>query len=283
MIGHIVLATDFSTRSDRALRRATILAKRSGATLTMVHVVDDDQPAHLVRAQVETARSALDETARTIETYDKIPAYGMIVTGDVYAGIIEAADELGADLIVVGSHRRQFRDLFVGTTAQRTIAHSSRPVLMAAGIPSAPYERALVALDLDEGSDAMAKHVGELGALGAAEIVAVHAYDAPARGMLARAMSGDGAIDDYVRDEGRRASEHLARFLGAAGLASARHRPVPLKGTPARTIVESAREEEASLIVVGTRRRKGIERMFLGSVAEDVIGTADRDVLVVPA
>ena len=129
----------------------------------------------------------------------------------------------------------------------------------------------------------MAKRIREMEALGAAEIIVAHAYDAPASGMLARAMSGDVAIDDYVRSEGRSASEQLSRFLGEAGLASARHVSVPVKGTPARTIIECAKDESASLIVVGTSRRKGIERMFLGSVAEDVLANADRDVLVVPA
>ena len=111
----------------------------------------------------------------------------------------------------------------------------------------------------------------------------MHAYDTPARGMLARAMSGDSAIDDYVRGEDDRASEQLRRFLGTAGIPRAHHKSVPLKGTPARTIIECAKEEAAALIVVGTSRRKGIERMFLGSVAEEVLGNADRDVLVVPA
>src|SRR5690349_25051655 len=39
-----LVATDFSTRSDRALLRATLVANRVGAALTLVHVVDADQP-----------------------------------------------------------------------------------------------------------------------------------------------------------------------------------------------------------------------------------------------
>jgi nucleotide-binding universal stress UspA family protein len=34
----ILVATDFSTRSDRALRRATLIARRTGAALTLLHV-----------------------------------------------------------------------------------------------------------------------------------------------------------------------------------------------------------------------------------------------------
>ncbi|WP_262271421.1 universal stress protein [Microvirga yunnanensis] len=42
---HILAATDFSTRSQRAVRRAGLLARDCGAELTLVHVVDDDQIA----------------------------------------------------------------------------------------------------------------------------------------------------------------------------------------------------------------------------------------------
>jgi universal stress protein E len=38
----ILAATDFSTRSQRAVRRAGVLARDKGAELTLVHVVDDD-------------------------------------------------------------------------------------------------------------------------------------------------------------------------------------------------------------------------------------------------
>ena len=56
----------------------------------------------------------------------------------------------------------------------------------------------------------------------------------------------------------------------------------PVTGSPARTILESTREEDATLIVVGTSRKKAIERFMLGSVAENVLGDVDRDVPVTP-
>jgi nucleotide-binding universal stress UspA family protein len=282
MISHILLATDFSTRSDRALRRATMLARQQSARLSLVHVVEDDQPLHLIKAQISASRPLLEESARTIEDFDGIAADARIVTGDVSSAIIEAADEADAGLIVLGSHRRQLRDVFVGTTAERTVAQSRRPVLMAAGVPSAPYARTLVAFDLEEGSRTLAKRIQEMGIFGTSEVVAMHAFDAPARGMMQRAMSDRAAIDEYLRDEGVRAAEDFRRFLTGTGLRTTRHRPMPLNGTPARTIRECAGDEDAALIVVGASQRKGIERFILGSVAEDVLGNADRDVLVVP-
>jgi nucleotide-binding universal stress UspA family protein len=282
MINHILVATDFSTRSDRALRRATLLARQLGAGLSLAHVVDDDQPAHLVRAHANSSQSLLEEAARTIEKFDGIAAAVKVVRNDASAGILEAADEAEADLIVLGAHRRQLRDIFVGTTAERTVATTRCPVLIAAGVPTGPYAVTLVALEMDEPSSSVARHVQEMGMLSAGQVVAMHAFDAPARGMMQRAMSDRGAIDEYVADEGLRASEDFRRFLAGTGLPANRHRLLPVNGSPARTILECASAENAALIVVGTSQRSGIERLILGSVAKDVVGHADRDVLVVP-
>jgi nucleotide-binding universal stress UspA family protein len=282
MSASIVVATDFSTRSDRALRRATLLARQLDATLALVHVVDDDQPAYLVDAQLDTSRSLLDKTAHTITTLDGVAAQANVLSGDVFSGILQVAEVANAALIVVGQHRRQLRDVFVGTTAERTIAHSSRPVLLAAGLPSAPYDRTVIALDLDDVSASMAQSVQGLGIVDQSVITAMHAFDAPAHGMMKRGMIDPEAIDHYLSGEERRANDQFAAFLSEAGLPAARQVLVPINGTPARTILECARAEDADLVVVGTSQKTGIKRFLLGSVAEDVLGDAECVVLVVP-
>ena len=57
----ILAATDFSTRSHRALRRAGLLAQARGAELALVHVVDDDQPKDLVEIERREAERILAE------------------------------------------------------------------------------------------------------------------------------------------------------------------------------------------------------------------------------
>lgn len=44
----ILAATDFSTRSNRAVRQAGLLAQAGNARLGLVHIVDDDQPQGLI-------------------------------------------------------------------------------------------------------------------------------------------------------------------------------------------------------------------------------------------
>ena len=55
-----------------------------------------------------------------------------------------------------------------------------------------------------------------------------------------------------------------------------------MKGSPARTIREASVTEDVNLIVVGTSQRAGLDRVLLGSVAQDVLKEAARDILIIP-
>ena len=55
VLGRIVCATDFTARSDLALSRAVLLARQTGARLTLVHAVDARRSERQVRAQVNRA------------------------------------------------------------------------------------------------------------------------------------------------------------------------------------------------------------------------------------
>lgn len=279
----ILVATDFSTRSDRALRRAVLIARQTEALLTMVHVVDDDQPAHLVDRHRATASELLEDTSRTVSSVDKVRTEAVVATGDAFAGILSVADEVRPDLIVVGPHRRQLLDAFVGTTAERTIRRSRFPVLMANSVPSGAYERTLLAVDFDEASRAAAQVVKEMKFLKRTNITAVHLFDAPAAGLLKRAMEGSDAVDHYVGQTALGANTQLDKFLSAAGLIGVERLLRPYAGSPAQELLSRANKHRADLVVLGTNQRRGIQRILLGSVAREILPDANCDVLVVPA
>src|SRR6188768_147962 len=107
----ILAATDFSTRSNRALRQAGLLAQPSSAQLHIVHVVDDDQPDELVRLEKREADRVLNEQIASMPELRDVKARPLVVTGDPFDGILRAAAVVNADLIVMGSHRKQLLDI----------------------------------------------------------------------------------------------------------------------------------------------------------------------------
>lgn len=282
-MNRLLLATDFSTRSDRALRRTALIADRSGAALTLLHVLDDDQPAYLIERQREAASALLEDAVKTIERFDRVSADMKLATGDVSSTIVDVADEIGAAMVVIGPHRRKLKDMFFGTTAERTIARAGRPVLMANGMPSGAYDRTFVAIGLDDASRSAVRAALELDILAGTEVTVMHAFDAPATGMMKRAMEVQASIDHYLAEQEQRASRPLEEFLAELDLRPSRRLLKPIEGSPAHAILACAEAENSELIIVGRSRRKGAERWLARSVALDVLREAERDVLVVPA
>ena len=67
----ILAATDFSTRSNRALRQAGLLAQRGNAQLYIVHVVDDDRPEEFIRSEKREAERLLSEQTNSMPELKK--------------------------------------------------------------------------------------------------------------------------------------------------------------------------------------------------------------------
>lgn len=260
----ILVATDFSTRSDRAMRRATLLAKDIGARLALAHVVDDDQPTRIVQAERSAAEAVLEEHLRTLRKADGLECDSRLVQGDPFEGIAQAADDLGADLVIIGPHRRQaLKDIFIGTTAERTIRNSRRPVLMTNGIPAGSYRHVLIAVDLSECSADAVRALLNLGFEREVAVSVVYVIDAIAVGEA-------------------QASQNLAAFLAPINFDPIRRIVKPKESLTAATINKAARECGADLLVVGTHGRTGVADLLLGSVAQEVLRTAIVDVLAVP-
>lgn len=278
----ILVATDFSTRSDRALRRATLIAKQVDAALTLIHVVDIDQPERLIASDRSAASALLDETVRTLHTNDGIRAESLVAVNDVHSGILEAAEAASPDLIVLGPHRSRLTDVFVGTTVERVVRRTRYPLLVAIQTPSASYERTLLALDFDEASKSAGRAALDMGIFKHTDVIVMHAFEAPFEGTLRRWPDSTGAADDYVAGEHSLAVDKLYDLVRDLGLPARDQRVVGVNGTPARSILESARSEDSHLIVMGTNQRKGWERLLIGSVTEDVIRDPHRDVLIIP-
>lgn len=259
-----------------------MVARQVGASLTLLHIIDADQPARLVDADRAEAAALLRETAETLRTGDGIDAQAMVEVDDVHSGILDAAEKVGAELIVLGPHRRRLRDIFIGTTVERVVRRSRLPLLVAAQPPTAPYDRTILALDFDEASKSAARAALAMGIFEHTEVIVMHAFDAPAERMLRRSLDVADAVDDHVEGERRLAAESLKELVGELGLPPTHHRVAAMIGTPARSIHECALNEDAHLIVLGTNQRKGFERLLIGSVTEDVIRDQHRDVLIVP-
>src|SRR5690242_19326460 len=184
----ILAATDLSTRSHRAIRRAGLLAQANDAELTLVHVVDEDQPAELVEIETREVGRILDEQINIMPELRGVRCRRKVISGDPFAGILGTAESTKADLIVMGAHRKQLlRDIFVGTTVERVIRIGPYPVLMANDEVKWSYRTALAAVDMSEPSAHAIRTAQKLRLVDDAHFMIVHAFIPTGQGMMSYA------------------------------------------------------------------------------------------------
>ena len=146
------------------------------------------------------------------------------------------------------------------------------------------YTRILVAVDSsDTASKALGEAIRLAGAL-QAKLCITHALD---EGSLAQHALGIGTfIDaDKVKKEMRAAAEKLldaaVATAAAAGVTAERRLTESERKRPAEQIVDAATDWRADLVVVGTHGRRGVERLLVGSVAENLTRMSTTSLLMV--
>jgi nucleotide-binding universal stress UspA family protein len=207
----------------------------------------------------------------------------LVIAGDPFDGILRAAASAGADLVVMGAHRKQLlRDILVGTTIERVIRTGPHPVLMVNGEVEQPYRTALAAVDLSEPSVNAIRTGMALGLPGGGRLGLVHAFLPLAKGMMLYSGLDRDTIDGHVADERVRATRELIAFLEANGLNDHGQTVRVEEGAPFEVISKAVTQLKPDVLIIGTHGRTGIAKALLGSVTEEVLRLLDVDILAVP-
>jgi nucleotide-binding universal stress UspA family protein len=140
---HILVPVDGSEISFSAVKHAAQIAKAFNSQLTLISLIAEDPftgadfyySASIMKEYfIEAEANAQKSLAQAIEIASNVgaTAEAKIVRGAVSAeGIIASANDLGADLIVMGSHgRKGFQKFFLGSFAQDVLGSSELPVLV---------------------------------------------------------------------------------------------------------------------------------------------------------
>jgi nucleotide-binding universal stress UspA family protein len=149
----ILVPTDFSEGSQTALAHATTLARLFKAKIVVLHVIETltyTMTESLQRVDAYTMVKSMTESPQLMDVYalvkravepaldqlvqdlqkDHVSATRCLVQGTAYDQIVAQAKEVGADLVVMGTHgRRGVNHLFMGSVAERVVRMAPCPVL----------------------------------------------------------------------------------------------------------------------------------------------------------
>lgn len=142
MFNHILLSTDGSDLSEKALPYAIELAKKFGSKLTIASVIDlypyigaiEVMPVGMDQWQDEVRKQA---EAALQRMRNRLQAVGLgcdtVVEEDAQAwrGLLAVAEKQGCDAIIIASHGRGgVGSALLGSQTSRVLSHSKLPVLV---------------------------------------------------------------------------------------------------------------------------------------------------------
>ena len=129
------MAVDFSESSLHALSHAASLATAHSAALTVLHVGEPLHPDWFfdsTRIQTEIIKKANDTLKDLRSRFcEGLDAHTEMRFGHPVETIVDAADKMDADVIIIGTHGRTgVKRALLGSVAERVARHASRPVLI---------------------------------------------------------------------------------------------------------------------------------------------------------
>jgi nucleotide-binding universal stress UspA family protein len=298
-VNKILCAVDLSDYSHRALEYAVAMGAYYDATVTALHVcsvapVVTPTPFGLEGMQVISLpavdREAIAAAVRRFAA--QVPAMSAVdvrVTDGLKVAdeVLAQADLLAADIIVVGSHGRSgFERLLLGSTADRILRKSRRPVLVVPprageghGPPVVPFKRILCPVDFADSSSRALEYALQLAEEADAHLTLLHALELPPdlHELLPLTVDVPGLRSTAAAARHTRLEALVPQ--GARSYCTIDIRVV--EGKAYRQILNLASETAADLIVMGVHGRGAVDVAVFGSNTQSVLRGAVCAVLTV--
>lgn len=292
----ILVTTDFSGQSLPAVRYALALGGKTGASVTLLNVVETASSLSgmealvLARTDAEVAALAgkqLEALARR-ESKGEGKITTVVRTGQPFHEIALAAGERAADLIVIATHGHTgLKRVWLGSTAERVVRHAPCPVLTVPTRelprrpgPASPFrlKKILVPIDFSNLSKDALPYATLLARQFEAEIVLLHVVQSfPIDRLL-----GAELISQTMVPAIQQAGKDLARLAADLGKSTGvKVSAVVREGTPHEAICQEAKSLGADLVVLTTHGYTGLKHVWLGSTAERVVRYVTCPVLAV--
>lgn len=268
---NVLLVTDLSQAGLKSVEGMCSCGASGFGHVTLLHVIDLDPytAGGSMPGIREWAGAALEGAATDLRACG-FDVDTRIELGPAVDTIHSVADDVAADLVVTTNlGKGAVTGRLLGSTAERLAFATHRPVLIervghdgeqwCRRGGGSPFARILLGVDLDDGTASLIQKAGTMPGIQQLKVVHV------------------------ARDEDDRASAQEALDFAAAAVPAGKAATTEIVvGHTVETLLDQAREWDASAVAVGSCTRGMLQRGVLGSVARGVTKHADRAVLILP-
>lgn len=298
---NILFIHDPASPDEGALRRATSLAKRNQARLTLFSVLSEVPPsAHLVvpdrsLSQLQAALSEerseiLDQQASDI-TADGVEVATRVVTGTAFLEIIRQVLREQHDLVILTAEGKGgIKERMFGSTSMHLMRKCPCPVWVIKPKRAKPYKSIMAAVDVadrfpDEPerrslNSTIMQIATDLARMENSELHLVQAWSLYAEGYLeARGGMSDKQIRKMRQELKQQYETRIGMLLDDSDLRGVEFHKHLVRSSASEAIIRQVKKHQIDLLVMGTVCRTGLSGFFIGNTAEKVLGNVDCSVL----
>jgi nucleotide-binding universal stress UspA family protein len=292
---NILLATDFSDASEKALHYATAIARFHGSKIYVVHVVPPETTSFIPEFPRDRQRHEAKREMETLGSRSELKPIAhetMLRAGSVWSALSAVIRQQNIDLVVLGTHGRGgLKKLVLGSVAEEVVRRAGCPVITVGPHIDVPlsstgeFHRILFATDFHPASTKAIEYALLLANQFQAKLVLLHVMPPAALPGPGRTFYHEKAINDWQARVRATAKEKLEKLLSP--YVKLWSEPEYLVGFDfaAEGILKAAAEQKADLIVMGANRSMSakVSAHVLGAVTHEVIRHAKCPVLTVCA
>lgn len=279
---HMLAGVAIQMTAHPAVRRAVNVATKTDGGVSLLHVLEEPTSTGAAADNDAVARRHLQQLQETLPLIRDF----RLVTGRRWSSIVDVADELGVDLIVIGSFVRGQLAALLGETSDRVLHDSGRDVLVVRSDrytqeqPPTDYRHVIAAVDRTAEDGIVGRRAVALAELYGARLTLIHILERFPVDRENEAITPENRDPmEYQKELRMRYLDGLAQTIGCP---EAEREVIATNRTAGQGIPEAAATREADLIVVGSHRNYGLD-VLLGNTADGIVHRAPCDVLVVHA
>ena len=266
----ILVAIDFLDCSINALAHAVSIAAKAKADLEMVWVNMPDQSKEIFKCDPEVLLTEVQKRFKElIEDFTPEMDGGKITykisEGKVYTEIVSAAEEMSADLIVVGTHGSSgFEEFWIGSNANKIVSASNKPIITIRGGINIQRPLSKIVLPLDSTVETRQKlpFTTEFAKIHDAEIFVLSIYTTKVAEVRYRVDTYTDQVIEYLEEEG---VKYTRDAIEADNLTT--------------STIGYAERIDANLISIMTEQERTTANLWLGPFAQQMVNHSPFPVL----
>ncbi|MBN1535575.1 MAG: universal stress protein [Anaerolineales bacterium] len=280
-IQHIATLLDGSDNAAQALPMAQFICETTGAQITLLSAST---------RYLEGSETQSETDLYLCSVAEKIHAAGIQVNCAIRSespaeATLKLVDEMGVDMVVVTTRGSSGEKNWLREGLSSKLVHLlDIPILLVqvfeSGAPEAPHiGRILVALDGSAFAEQLLPYARLFAKQFDCELMLICVPAVPESEKYRASASVIRTIRSQAENNMRKYLDSVAKSLRAEGLTI---QTVVTGSYPARTIVDVGKREGVDLIMISSQGRGGLDLLFMGSVAQQVVQLTDSPVFIIP-